>query len=207
MITKLNLATRPFRNRRTPYLLSAAIVLFSVVTAIFLWARLNENRRLNEVAENQIGQMREELDALNAKGQLVQQQLTPMQRELLVASHQLVANKTFGWSRLFYDLESVIPAGVSASRIVVQSVYRDESDRVKAELDLTVISRDYRSVMAMIGTMNDSPVFSAELRSQNLQSTQRSTYSEYTLRLVYSPPFGVNPEQGVLARTEEGGGE
>lgn len=165
---------------------------------MLLYSKMLENRRMNEITRSQINEMQTEISSLKAKGDLVQQRLSPAQRELLLASHKLVANKTFGWSRLFYDLESVLPAGVSASRIVVQNVYRD-GDRVNAELDLTVLSRDYRVVMDMIVAMNNSGVFNAELRSQNLQASQRATYTEFTLKLFYRPPFGVNPQAGEMA--------
>ena len=204
VITKLNLASRPFRNRTTPYILSLLLMAFSVAAMLLLISQLNQNIRLNDVAEEQIEDFEDQIAALKAKGAEVRQQLSPEQRDLLVASHKLVANKTFGWSRLFYDLESVIPGNVSASRISVENVYRD-GDRVRAELDLTVLSRDYQSVMSMIGAMNNSGVFNAELRSQNLQTNQRMTYSEYTLRLIYTPPFGINPNASEVAMSQGGG--
>jgi Tfp pilus assembly protein PilN len=126
---------------------------------------------------------------------------------MLVASHKLVANKSFGWSRLFADLESVIPGSVSASRITVENIYRD-GDRIKAQLDFGVISRDYQAVMAMIGTMNASGLFQAELRAQNLQTNQRTTYSEYTLNLIYTPTHAyVSTPTNEIAQTTEGGGQ
>lgn len=184
------------------------LLAFSVAALLLMISKLNENRRLNEIAERDLIEMRAQLSELNAKGAQVQNQLTPAQKELLVASHKLVANKTFGWSRLFYDLESVLPGSVSASRISVENVYRD-GDRVKAELDLTVRSAEYPAVMEMITRMNNSGVFLAELRAQNLQKTDRMTYTEYTLRLVYTPPFGVNPDAAPadVAQNSQGGAE
>jgi len=151
--------------------------------------------------------MSAEIAHLMGEGDKVQQQLTPEQKELLVASHKLVANKSFAWSRLFADLESVIPGSVSASRIEVKNIYRD-GDRIKAELDFGIISRDYQAVMAMIGTMNSSGLFQAELRGQNLQTNERSSYSEYTLHLIYTPTSSyVSTPSTEIAQTTEGGGQ
>lgn len=147
--------------------------------------------------------MKQEVAGLKDQGGKVQQQLSPEQRELLVASHKLVANKSFGWSRLFADLEAVIPGSVSASKISVENIYRD-GDRVKAELELGVLSRDYQAVMGMIGTMNASGVFQAELRGQNLQTNQSSAYSEFTLRLIYTPAYGYAAPTTDVARVGEG---
>ena len=142
---------------------------------------------------------------LKVEGEKVKQQLTPEQRELLIASHKLVANKAFGWSRLFADLENVLPGNVSASRISVENIYKD-GDRIKAELDLGVISRDYQSVMAMIDNMNNSGVFQAELRGQDLQKNERITFTEYTLRLLYTPSYGYAPASNSdVASSADGG--
>lgn len=207
MITKLNLASSPFRNRTTPYILSMLLLALSVAGAVLSFAVLNRNSNENEIGRNEVRQMRDEITRLKGEGEKVQQQLSPQQRELLVASHKLVANKSFGWSRLFADLEGVIPGNVSASRIAIENVYKD-GDRVKAELEFAVLSRDYQSVMAMIGNMNNSGVFQAELKGQDLQKNERLTYSEYTMRLVYTPPYGVSESaSGEIAQSVQGGGQ
>lgn len=189
MITKLNLASKPFRNRNLPYILALLLLAFSVAGAILCFARIRHNSELNELAKTQITQMQADLVRLNGEGEKVQQQLSPEQRSLLVAAHRLVANKAFGWSRLFADLESVLPGSVSASRISVSNIYRD-GDRTKADLELAVISRDYQAVVAMIQNMNNSGLFQAELRGQDLQKNEHSVYTEYSLRLIYTPAYG-----------------
>ena len=158
---------------------------------IFFLAKLKQNSDSNRITTSQIEQMESEINNLKGEGTKVQQQLTPQQRELLVASHKLVANKSFGWSRLFADLESVLPGTVSASRITVENVYKD-GEQVKAELDFAVLSRDYAAVMSMIDRMNNSGMFQAELRGQDLQKTERITFTEYSLHLVYKQAYGYS---------------
>ncbi|MDQ3711455.1 MAG: hypothetical protein M3388_04475 [Acidobacteriota bacterium] len=205
MITKLNLASQPFRNRTLPYLMSLLLLAFAVAGAVLSFATLSDTRARNEIAKTEIEQMNTELQALKGKGALVQQSLTPEQQDLLIAAHRLVANKTFGWSRLFADLESLLPGGVSVSRIGVQNVYQD-GDKTKADLEFAVLSRDYPSVMTMIENMNSSGIFQAELRGQDLQKTESITYTEYTLRLLYTPRYGYSPATASdVAQTQAGG--
>ena len=189
MITKLNLATNPFGigfcRISSPGCCSSSA--WSV--GVYCLARLNDNKKENELLATAIQERQTEIQRLKGEGEKVQQLLTPEQKALLSASHKLVANKTFGWSRLFADLESVLPGSVSASRIAVANVYQD-GDRIKAELELGVISRDYPAVMAMIENMNNSGLFQAELRGQDLQKNERITYTEYTFRLIYTPAYG-----------------
>jgi Tfp pilus assembly protein PilN len=205
VITKLNLASRPFRNRTTPYLLSLLLLAIAVSGGLLSFSQVNKVAKENELALSQIRQMNEEIGQLQGRGKEVQQQLTPDQQNLLIASHKLVANKTFGWSRLFADLEGVLPGSVSASRIAVENVYMD-GDRIKAELDFGVLSRDYQGVMTMISNMNNSGLFQAELRGQDRQQNERVTFTEYTLRLVYTPAYGYAASRSdEIARTAPGG--
>lgn len=194
MITKLNLATHPFRNRTLPYLIALFLLALAASGAILAFAKLREYTNDNEIVKTDIVQMEKDLAELNKKGELVQQELSPEQRALLVGAHKLVANKSFGWSRLFADLEAVLPNSVSASRIAVENIYKDEN-YIKADLDFAVLSRDYQSVEALINNMNNSSVFKAELRGQDRQKTERSIYTEYTLHLVYTPRFALPTSQ------------
>jgi len=207
VIAKLNLSSRPFRNRALPYLISALLVFAGAVGILFCLEHLRENRNENERSASVIQQRQMEIQRLKGEGEKVQQLLTPEQKALLSASHKLVANKEFRWSRLFTDLESVLPGNVSASRIRVENIYRD-GDRVKAELELSVLSRDYQPVMVMIDNMRSSGLFVPELRGQDLQKNERLTYTEYTFRLIYSPGYGyaaVPPTD--IAQNLAGGGQ
>lgn len=188
MITRLNLATHPFRNRTTPYLLALALIVLGAFAALVGLNQWYQTGKQNELAQKQLEEMEQEIAALKGRGDQVQQQLTPEQRQVLIAAHKLVANKSFGWSRLFADIESVLPGSVSTSRISVENIYRD-GDRVKAELELGVLSRDHQAVMGMIGSMNNSGIFQAELKSQDRQENDRATFTEYTLRLIYTPAY------------------
>lgn len=207
MITRLNLATEPFRNRNLPYILALLLLAFSVAGALFCFSTLRRNAELNAVARSEVEQTEAEIKRLTGEGEKVQQQLTTDQQNLLIAAHRLVANKEFGWSRLFADLESVLPGSVSASRISVENIYNDNG-RVKAELEFGVISRDYAAVTNMIEAMNNSGLFQAELRGQDLQKNDRSTFTEYSLWLVYTPaPVRSAATASELAQSADGGSQ
>lgn len=206
-ISDLNLATRPFRNRVLPYLAAAALLLAAGVLGIVCLAKLKQNSDTNKILAARIEASNVEIARLKGEGEKVRQQLTPEQRTVLSAAHRLVANKAFGWSKLFADLEGVMPGSVSASRISVQHIYTDGA-KVRAELELGVISRDFAGVQQMIQNMQNSGLFLAELRGQDLQKTDLSVYTEYTLRVVYSPGYSyAAPQTPDLAQNTSGGGE
>ncbi len=163
----------------------------SAFGGLYCLLALRENSSKNELLMRAIEERESEIAKLKGEGEKVQQLLSPDQKALLAASHKLVSNKAFGWSRLFADLERVLPGSVSASRIGVENIYQD-GDRIKAELELGVLSRDYPAVMAMIENMNNSGLFRAELRGQDLQKGERITFTEYTFRLIYTPGYGYS---------------
>ena len=176
----------------------------AVAGALLCFSSLRETTAQNEIVKQQIEQMDAEAKRLKGEGEKVQQQLSPEQRALLIGAHKLVANKTFGWSRLFADLEQVLPGSVSASRISVANIYR-ENDRVKAELEFSVLSRDYQSVMTMIENMNSSGMFQAELRGQDLQKNEQQNNRQNRHHsdadggdFVSSPHSGVNFSRTVF---------
>ncbi len=181
------------------------MLLIAGVGVVVCLTLLKKNADANKELLARIAERDAQIKQLKGEGDKVQQQLTPEQKAILTASHKLVANKTFGWSRLFADLESVLPGNVSASRIVVQNIYSD-GDQTKAELELGVLSRDYPSVMTMIQNMQNSGHFQAELRGQDFQRTDRMTYTEYTLRIIYSPGYG-NPDAPAPDVAQNQGGD
>lgn len=204
MIAKLNLSSHPFRNRTLPYVGAALLLLVSLVVGAYCVYRLNDNKKRNDLLVAAIAERQAEIARLKGEGEKVQQLLTPDQKALLTAAHKLVANKTFGWSRLFADLESVLPSSVAASRIAVENIYQD-GDRVKAELEFGVLARDYSSVMAMIENMNNSGLFVAELRGQDRQENERIIYTEYTFRLIYTPAYGYSTSAPATDIAQNGG--
>ena len=180
-----------------PYLIALLLLSLAVAGAILSFSKLNEIAGKNEQYELQIKAWQAEIAALKGKGELVQQQLSPEQKNLLIASHKLVANKSFGWSQLFYDLEQVMPGSVSASRISVENVYPTNDGRTQAELEFAVLSKDYQSVISMIDRMNSASNFQASLRSQTLKESEAITYMEYTLRVIYTSPTPYAPSNVV----------
>jgi Tfp pilus assembly protein PilN len=192
VIQKLNLSSNPFRNRVLPWLLSLCLLVVSGIGAIWCFTIWSAAKNEDEIVKSTTKQMEADLKELKDKGQQVQQELTPEQRQSLVASHKLVARKDFSWSNLFADVESLLPPSISVSRINVLEVVKDPNGATKAELEFAVLSRDSAGVINMIDRMNSSGMFQAELREQDLQKSEAITFTEYSVRLIYSPRSGVS---------------
>lgn len=191
-----------------PYLLAMLLLGCTLAGAVLTFTQWRELAAKNELAKRDITQLEAKTRELKDKGQLVQQSLSPEQRRLMIAGHKLVANKEFGWSRLLSDIERVLPGSVSASRVNVENIYK-EDNQIKAELEFAVLSRNYQGVLEMIQRMNNSGVFRASLRGQDRQESETFTYQEYTLSLVYQQNAGVSltppTETAAVETVPEGG--
>jgi Tfp pilus assembly protein PilN len=204
VIQKLNLSSNPFRNRTLPWLLSLCLLVISGIGAIWCFTMWSAAKEDDKLVKSSMEQMEADLKDLKTKGDQVQQQLSEEQRQSLVASHKLVARKDFSWSNLFADVESLLPPSVSVARINVLEVVKDPNGATKADLEFAVLSRDPGSVINMIDRMNSSGMFQAELRGQDLQKSEAITFTEYAIRMIYSPRSGVpiNPTQDTVASNE-----
>ena len=194
MINQLNLSTRPFRNRTLPWLLSAVLAGTAVFGFLFLFAAYRSTEVKAEAVNDNIKQLEPKIKEIKGVAESIKQSLTPEQQKSLVAAHQLVARKRFSWSRLFADLESVMPQATSVSNVSVRDVAQS-GDRMIADLEVSILSRSYENVMAMINQMDASGKFQAELRGQDLQKDKGGNLTEYTLRVRYLPSYGVPVEQ------------
>jgi len=183
---RLNLASKPTRNRTIPFLLVGGLVFISFVVAAFVVSTSAEVVDLDKLTDSEIKAFNKELDELNDKGENVQRQLSPLQRDLLVGAHKLVASKGFGWSRLFADLESMLPPRVSTSRIEVKKISKEQG-RTVASLEIVVLSAEPNLVIQMLDRMGNSGIFRGDMRRQERREVDGKILSEVTLDVVYFP--------------------
>lgn len=191
MINQLNLSSRPFRNRTLPWILAAVGIFISVFAAFFVLVEQQKVSNQTKAVTAEINEIEPKIKELTAQGERIREALTPEQRVLLRSAHNLVDRRRFSWSRLFADLESVLPRDVRVSNIGVRDVIEQGGGRMLAELDFAVVSKDYQSVVNMLNEMNNSGKFqSVELRAQDLQR-DKGNLTEYSMQLRYLPSAGV----------------
>ncbi|MBC7910280.1 MAG: hypothetical protein H7Y30_07255, partial [Pyrinomonadaceae bacterium] len=166
-VTKLNLASQPFRNRALPWIITGIITGASLLALVLI---IGESRAANMRADTVAASMdtlrKQEAELIQKKDD-INKALAPEQKQLLDAAHILVDRKQFSWSRLFADLEAVLPANVRVLRINVRDLFL-KGNQTSALLELTVMSRSPTDVTNMMTEMNRGGVFYAQAMSQNL---------------------------------------
>ena len=202
-MSKLNLANKPFTNRALPWTVMSVLVVFSLVALIFIVRWTSEANGQANLVQNQITNLSQEEQLLRKRAEEVQNALTPEQSKALKSAHELVDRKRFSWTRLFGDLESVLPNGVRVTRIAVRHVAAHGGHTV-ADLELTVVATTPTTVTDMIAEMDRVGIFHAELATQSLQKGKGETGAEYELNVQYSPraSFASATEEGDRAAVE-----
>lgn len=184
MISRLNLASDPFRNRVLPWTVAAVVSAVSLVALVLTLAQYQEARAEADRSEQQVAAMRAERRDLERQAEEVRQTIPPEQRQTLEAAHALVSRKGFSWSQLFSDLEESLPQSVRVARINVREVLQ-VGDQTRADLDLTVVGRGPADVTGMITEMNSGGSFNAVPVSETQRSGRGESGYEWVLRVSY----------------------
>jgi len=183
---KLNLASKPFTNRSLPWEIAIVLLVFALgAMVVIVRATAEANAKALEVQRQIDTLKRQEQDILKQEDD-VKRSLTNDQLQSLKSAHELVNRKRFAWSRLFADLEAVLPGDVRVARIAVHEV-RMQGGNTIADLELSVVSKDYSNVTDMMKTMDQQGIFHAEMVNQNLQKGKEEGGSEYELKVDYRP--------------------
>lgn len=190
MITRLNLASNPFRNRMLPWSVTTIVTLFSIVSLLFIAKWTVDTNVKAQAATRDVAELRKQTEALNQRAEEIKTALTPEQQRSLKSAHVLVNRKQFSWSRLFADLENALPQDVRITRIAVKEV-GTQDDRPAANLDLVVASKSAAVVTQMIEDMERQGIFHAELVSQNLERGKDVGGAEYEMNVHYVPRAGA----------------
>jgi Tfp pilus assembly protein PilN len=155
----VNLSSDPFRRDR-PALLAGglvAVVLLALLGGqVFLI--LAERDQAKETREA-VNRLDAELRALNAEEAKLEAILRePANAEVLERSvllNTLVERKSIRWTRIFADLESVMPHNVRLVQVRLPQI----NSRYEVTLDMTVAAEQPAQVIAFLKKLQDSPKF------------------------------------------------
>ena len=199
MITKGNLASKPFRNRALPWTVTAIITLFSIIALVFIAKWTFDTNATAQTVSRDVAKLREQSEALNQRANEIKTALTPEQQRSLKSAHTLVNRKRFSWARLFADLENALPGSVRVTRIAVKEIGAQD-DRTVANLELVVASKSATTITDMIAEMARQGIFDAQITSQNLQRGREGGGEEYEMNVRYTPRAGAPVEPSSQSR-------
>jgi hypothetical protein len=172
MRTSFNLATAPLENNRRFIAGSSALGIIALIALVFLSLHVVHARRANREMRVSMENLRDQIRiSLRQQEALRDAFRSPQSVEALKRSeflNGLIAERTFPWTKMFADLEQILPAGV---RVVSISPQMDKDGRVK--VGLSVGATDDEQENKFLKAISSSPVFSDVLPTE-LSHTQRA---------------------------------
>ena len=190
-----------------PWTVAVVVASASIVALVLIVGASRQARAQADRVEHDVQDLRGREQALQQKADEVRNTLTPDQRFVLDAAHEIVDRKNFSWSRLLADLESTLSGNVRVARISVRDTHQ-VNGQTRAELELTVVGKTPTDITQMIGKMAGTGIFDAELLTQQPRAAKGEPGTEATLRVRYTPRTGAStkPEESAssarLANTQ-----
>jgi type IV pilus assembly protein PilN len=187
----INLASQPFRRERAE---TAAYALFAAVLVCSLGVLLT----LIVHARSQAADLRRVIDAENRELRQLQREQTQYSTVLArpenvdvfarsVFLNELIARRAVSWTRVFKDLQSVMPTNMRLMGIRLPQVAAEQSSEVNhIQLEMTVGTDRPEAVIELLRHLQQSPVFgSAQVTSEN-PPTQNDPLYKYHLNVAYA---------------------
>lgn len=185
MRVAINLASEPFRARRPRLAASAAAgVLLSVSLALLGYAGFQQRVRLREAREA-VARLQSEARALTAEQSRLEAVLRrPENAEVLENSlfyNSLLYRRGISWTRLFDDLEQVMPHNV---RLI--SVRPQVNPRNEVLLDMVVGADSGEPVLELLRRLESSPRFGETYVHNRLPPSQSEPLLRYRISVKYA---------------------
>lgn len=197
---ELNLSNRPFRNRGLPWAIALVLAAGSLIALFIIFSENQALTRQSKTIKSELQTVNGQVAEIRKKDQEVAQSLTPAQKRDWVAAYELINRKRFPWSRLFSDLEGILPPTVRVNRIGIRDIAAQDGDIV-AVFELVLQSKDPLTVNNVIEKMQAGSVFQAEMVNQTLLKGKDEQGLETSLRVRYRARTGVANGSQEVAQT------
>lgn len=165
MKTKFNLATAPLENNRRFIAASSALGTIALAAMALLSLHAVHARRANREMRVNIDNSREQIRiSLRQQESLRNAFKSPEAVEALKRSqflNGLIEERTFPWTKMFADLEQILPAGVRVNSISPQM---DGEGHVKVALSVGAVNVEQEN--KFLSAISSSPLFSNVLPTE-----------------------------------------
>lgn len=193
MKIRLNVATQPLESHRR-FLAGAAVVgaLGLLALALFsmsvynTWQRNRGERERIAGYEQQLAQISRERESLSA---FFHSPNTKMVMDRAAFLNSLINERSFPWTRIFTDLETVLPAGVRVLSI------SPKMQKGKVEVRLVMGADSAKAKIQFLEQLQKSPAFSDVQVSAETLKKGASGHSEEDVQLqaIYSGAVKADP--------------
>ena len=181
----INLASQPFQRNRAMLAASTAVaVLMTLVLALLIYLAIDDRNQMRETREA-IEKTEKQLNALGTEQAKLEAAIRkPENAEVFERSillNTLLSRKGISWTRLFADLEEVLPHNV---RLV--SVRPQVNARNAIVLDMVVGAQSPEPVIDLLKRLENSKLFSSAAMASSLPPSQTDPLFRYRVSVNYA---------------------
>jgi len=195
MRVNINLASQPYQDvRRFIKRWGTLALAFAVVSCGLAWYAVHSWQKSRNI-NREISQVESQIQVLETDRKQAEELLAkPENKEVSEDSHflnQLIARKSFSWTRVFMELEQIMPPGLHVVSILPQLTPDNQLG-----LRLTVAGTSRDRALDLVKELEKSPVFvQPELRSELMLTPQAQSTDtvQFEISAVYVPkPISEN---------------
>ena len=185
MRVPVNLAREPFRRDRQVFVLSAAVGVVLLLSLVWLTTLALAERRQSQEARTELDSVNRQISRMEAEQVRLDAQMRQpgnavvLDRSILI--NEIIRRKAISWTKIFSDLETVLPHEVRVTAIRPQVNAKDE-----LSLDMTVESERAEPVIGFIMKLEGSDVFGSTEVSTWTPPTQNDPYFRYRVSVNYA---------------------
>lgn len=182
----INLASEPFRKDR-PILAAGygLAVLLTVLLGFLVFLIIQERGQLKD-ERRQAADLEAKVKKLSGEQGLVNTQLRKPENEAVfernVLLNTLIDRKGISWTRIFADMEKVLPGNVRLISIRLPQINAQN----QVMLDMVVGAQDQGPVLDLLKRFESSPVFGATTVHSFLPPSQQEPLYRYRISVNYS---------------------
>jgi type IV pilus assembly protein PilN len=181
----VNLASQPFRRDRAVLVASGAVGILLLGLLAFLIS-------LNTLESGQVAETRKEIARLEKQVRAVSAEQArqdailrrPENAEVLERSiflNALLYRKGISWTRIFADLEKVLPYNVR-----IMSIRPTVNAQNQISLDMTLGTENPQPMIELLKSLEASPLFGAAYLHSSLPPTQTDKLWRYRVSVNYA---------------------
>jgi Tfp pilus assembly protein PilN len=182
MKVRLNLATAPLESHRQ--FLAGAVLAGTVALAGLVWLSYNvaSTWRANRAERSEIARFNAQLDRMSEQRQHLAAFFgTPKTREVMDRAafiNSLIDRRSFPWTKIFMDLEKVLPAGVRVISLA------PKMDKGEVKLDLVIGAASDATKLQFLNALEAAPDFSQLQVRAERRTSQPGQADQIELELV-----------------------
>jgi type IV pilus assembly protein PilN len=180
----LNLASQPMRRDRPILVASAAVAILLCVSLVALIGLAITDRHNMDETRASISRVQAQLNKTNAAQAQIDAQMrlpenaTVLYRNLMF--NQLIERKAISWTRIFADLEKVLPHNVR-----IASIRPTLNGRNQLSLEMVVAADTAEPVIGFIGSLEQSDVFGDVSQTSWIEPTQNDPFVRFHVTVIY----------------------